>query len=110
MIESVEAGGPADAAGLRKGDVLLALDRNPVFSADDVHDFVAAAEPGRRVVVRVMRREGEVEVAVTLGAGRSPEGRRMTWDFCGLAQLADALQAAKGRGLAVLVGLSGAET
>jgi len=110
MIESVEPGGPAGAAGLRKGDALLALDRNPIFSADDVADFLATSGPGRRVVARIQRREGESEVAVTLGSGRSPEGGRMTWEFSGLAQLEDALRAAKQRGTPVLVGLSGAET
>ncbi len=39
-IISVQAGGPADAAGLRQGDVVVQIGERPVSSVDDLHRFL----------------------------------------------------------------------
>jgi serine protease Do len=43
---SVEPGSPADAAGIRSGDVLLEVDRKPVGSADDAARAFATERTG----------------------------------------------------------------
>ncbi|MBK5942352.1 serine peptidase [Halorhodospira halophila] len=54
LITGVEEG-PAAEAGLRVGDVLVSFDREPVHTAEDLSDGVAAVEPGSTVPVLVIR-------------------------------------------------------
>jgi membrane-associated protease RseP (regulator of RpoE activity) len=49
------AGGPAEAAGLQIGDVITAIDGQPVASPDSVVKSVAAKRPGEVVNVTVIR-------------------------------------------------------
>jgi len=39
-IISVQEAGPADAAGLRQGDVVVEIGGRPVSSVDDLHSFL----------------------------------------------------------------------
>lgn len=67
VIVNLEAGGPAEAAGLLLGDVLVALDGQ---SVGDPADLLAALGPdrvGRRVEVRLVRAGELATVAVTIG-------------------------------------------
>ncbi|MBI2921465.1 MAG: PDZ domain-containing protein [Planctomycetes bacterium] len=112
IVTEVEKGGPAEAAGLKTGDALLALGDNLVYSRDDVDDFLRAAAPGAEVQVRAMRAESKKEetLTVTLGAEKGAAFAGIRWDFAGPGQLDEALAAAKKEGRKVLVGISGAET
>jgi len=62
MIASVEAGSPADKAGLREGDILLYIDGRPVTGADDVVRLMVGARIGLPVEVSYIRR-GKLEKA-----------------------------------------------
>jgi len=65
QIGEVEPGGPADLAGLRVGDVVLALDGAAVAGADDLIRLLGAERIGRTVEITALR-DGRVErVAVT---------------------------------------------
>lgn len=112
VVTEVEKGGPAESAGLKAGDALLALGDNLVYSRDDVDDFLRAAAPGAEVKVRVMRAESKKEetLTVTLGSEKGGAFTGIRWDFAGPGQLDEALAAAKKDGKKVLVGISGAET
>lgn len=59
-IEEVAPGGPADAGGLRAGDILLALDGVPVAGADDLIRLLGAERIGRAVELTVLR-SGRIE-------------------------------------------------
>ncbi|MDI3308389.1 MAG: trypsin-like peptidase domain-containing protein [Acetobacteraceae bacterium] len=66
-IAEIVPGGPADLAGLRAGDVLLALDGVSVAGADDLIRLLRAERIGRAVALDVLR-NGRVErLAVTPG-------------------------------------------
>jgi PAS domain S-box-containing protein len=60
----VAAGGPADRAGLREGDVLLALDGREVLSAGQVEDALAERPAGAEVVYSVLREEEQRALAI----------------------------------------------
>ena len=58
----METGSPADAAGLREGDILLHLDGQPVTGADDVVRLMVGARIGLPVEATYIRR-GRLERA-----------------------------------------------
>jgi serine protease DegQ len=67
LVMAVTPEGPADAAGVLIGDVLLALDRQPVGSTDDLLNLLASDRIGRAVPLQVLR-GGEIrELTVTIG-------------------------------------------
>lgn len=69
MIESVESGTAADAAGFQAGDELTALDGNTISSAEDVTTLLADHHPGDRVKIIWIDQSGSEETAtITLGA------------------------------------------
>lgn len=55
LIAGVSAQGPAAAAGLRLGDVVLALDGAPTPSVDGVHKLLTRERIGQRVTLDVLR-------------------------------------------------------
>jgi len=55
LIGSVEPGGPADRAGLRRGDIVRELEGKPIENARDLKLRIGAASPGQRVSVVVWR-------------------------------------------------------
>jgi S1-C subfamily serine protease len=112
-VSSVDKDGPAEKAGLKAGDVLLALDANKVFSRDDMEDFLRVSKPDSKVKLLVKRAGTykEETVTVSLGANKvEDKEKHFTWQYAGLGQLDTALAAAKKDGKLVLVGLSGADT
>ncbi|MEI6202658.1 MAG: PDZ domain-containing protein, partial [Enhydrobacter sp.] len=54
-ISEVMAGGPAQAAGLLAGDLLLSLEGTPIEGADDLIRLLDAQRIGRDTVVSILR-------------------------------------------------------
>ncbi|WP_432491600.1 trypsin-like peptidase domain-containing protein [Kineococcus gypseus] len=65
---AVESGGPADRAGLRPGDVVLAVDGRPVTEAAELIVDIRARQPGDTVTLTVRRGGQDLQVPVTLEA------------------------------------------
>jgi len=55
IIAGAIKGGPADQAGLQPGDVLLAVDGQPVLDARATMSNIAAIKPGTRLPVTIVR-------------------------------------------------------
>src|SRR5947199_4901085 len=69
FVEESSAGGPADRAGIRYGDVVTRVGGRRVAGPADVGDAVAGRHPGDDVEVEIVRADGTREsVLVTLGA------------------------------------------
>jgi serine protease Do len=66
VVDLVE-GGPADRAGLRRGDLILEVNRRPVRKPEDVRNAVANLKEGQMVLLRVRRGDQAVFVAVPVG-------------------------------------------
>jgi S1-C subfamily serine protease len=67
-IVQVVPGGPADSAGLKAGDVIVAMDDKKVTGANVLMDILAQLKPGQRVNVTVLGTDGKTRtVSVTLG-------------------------------------------
>jgi S1-C subfamily serine protease len=67
IVVSVEAGGPADRAGILVGDILVALDGKPVADTDDVQAALGGESVGRLVRVSMVRGGQPAETGVTVG-------------------------------------------
>jgi len=70
-VESLEAGGPAEGAGLESGDVIVAFGGHPVAGIDDLHRLLTAERIGHPTTISVLRRSRLLEVAIT-AAERAP--------------------------------------
>jgi hypothetical protein len=70
VVKQVEAGTPAEAAGLRAGDVLLSLGGQPLLSIADVQWVLHGVAPeGGAVAAEVQRGTVKQALTLTLGAG-----------------------------------------
>ena len=67
LIRGVVAGGPADEAGLRPGDVIVGIAGDIVRDPGDVSTEINERDPGEEVQVRVRRGDEEREIVVRLG-------------------------------------------
>ena len=69
LVRAVRAGGPADKAGIRPGDVILEVDGQPVPSSEDLSLLLAGHKPGDRIQLTIVRQNGQrATVTVTLGS------------------------------------------
>jgi serine protease Do len=67
LVADVMKGGPAEAAGLRPGDVVVELNRARVREVPDLQRRVAGVSPGERVRLVVMRDGARHPLTVTVG-------------------------------------------
>jgi predicted metalloprotease with PDZ domain len=61
---NLQAGGPAAGAGVRDGDILLAIDGEAVTSVDDLHRALTRWTAGRLVELSILRRTELILVRV----------------------------------------------
>ncbi len=68
LVTSVVPGSPAEAAGLRQGDLLLTIDTIEIRSFGDMIAYLFTQKaPGETVVFEVLRNGEEIEVPLVLG-------------------------------------------
>ncbi len=67
VVNLVTKGGPADAAGLRQGDVVTTINGQSVTSFSALRGIVGSIRPGERVTVRVWREGKFIDTTVVLG-------------------------------------------
>jgi S1-C subfamily serine protease len=62
LVISVEDGGPAAAAGLEEGDVIVALDGRAIATIDDLHRMLTGDKIGLKSKLTVLRRSEKLDV------------------------------------------------
>jgi S1-C subfamily serine protease len=67
LINSVSAGGPAEKAGVKRGDVILQLDGKDVNDPNQLRNEVAAHSPGSDVTLTISRNGNQQQVRAKLG-------------------------------------------
>ncbi|MGH7477332.1 MAG: S1C family serine protease [Longimicrobiales bacterium] len=73
LVISVEPGSPAARAGVRPGDVAIALDDQPVTGIDDLHRLLTEDRIDRESTLTVLRERVRVPLALTPEETRSPQ-------------------------------------
>jgi serine protease Do len=71
VVEGVSPGSPAERGGLRKGDVIVAVNDQPVAGPPDLTRRIAMTPPGTRVQLAIVRDRDRKTLGVELG--RLPE-------------------------------------
>ena len=67
IVNGVLAGGPAEKAGAKPGDVLLAIGGKPVADPQGVLNAVTELAPGSSTKVKLKRKGQDLELDVTIG-------------------------------------------
>ncbi|MFS8087186.1 MAG: S1C family serine protease, partial [Acidobacteriota bacterium] len=67
IVSQVQPGSAAEKAGLRQGDVITALNGQPVNESNVLRNTVASTAPGTEVTLTIWRDGSEQQVRVTLG-------------------------------------------
>jgi Do/DeqQ family serine protease len=75
IIKGVLSGGPADKAGVKPGDVLVAIEGKPIADPQSVLNAVTGIAPGSAAKVKVKRKGQDLELAVTVGRRPKPPAR-----------------------------------
>jgi serine protease DegS/serine protease DegQ len=75
LIAGVLRGGPADRAGVKPGDVLVAINEAAVSDPQVMLNVVAALAPGSSAKVRLRRQAQNLELTVAVGKRPKPQLR-----------------------------------
>jgi Do/DeqQ family serine protease len=75
MIKGVLNGGPADKAGAKPGDVLVAIEGKPIVDPQSVLNAVTSIAPGSAATMKIKRKGQDLELAVTVGRRPKPPAR-----------------------------------
>lgn len=67
IIAGVLRGGPADKAGIKPGDILIAIEDKPVTDTTEMLNLIAQLIPGNKSNFTISRRNQESVVQVTIG-------------------------------------------
>ncbi len=76
LIAGVQPGGPAERAGVRRGDILIAVESNKFTDASEMLNLIAALKPGERATLQILRDRKEQEVEIQVGTRPRPTRSR----------------------------------
>ena len=66
IVTQIESGSPADKAGIRVGDVIVAANGKPITSASDMHNLVGLQRLGQSVDLDLFREGDEISLEVII--------------------------------------------
>ena len=72
-VVEVVAGSPADKAGLKAGDLIVAANDKPIERADDLVQVIQRSKPGDQLTLSVRRAGQEKPLSMVVTLGRHPD-------------------------------------
>jgi serine protease Do len=76
LVQDVTPGTPADRAGLRPYDVIIAADHRPIRSDEDLIRYIAGRQPGAQAMLEIWRDGGPRQISVKLTERPLPPSTR----------------------------------
>ncbi|NNE84861.1 MAG: Do family serine endopeptidase [Alphaproteobacteria bacterium] len=76
LIAGVQPGGPAERAGVRRGDILVAVESQEFSDATEMLNLIAALEPGNEATLKILRDREEKLVQIEVGTRPRPARSR----------------------------------
>ena len=73
VVSDVVPGSPADAAGIKKGDVIVELEERKILDARQLRSMVATSPVGAKVGVSILRGGASRKLMVTIGEQKTGE-------------------------------------
>jgi serine protease DegQ len=67
LIAGVQRGSPADAGGIKPGDILLAVDGKSVKDPQVMLDLIAGQKPGTTVPFKLRRQKALFDTSIRIG-------------------------------------------
>jgi serine protease Do len=67
LVQEIRAGGPAEKAGLKVGDIITAIDGRPIKDGDDLVNEIASRRPGSSIRLGLIREGKQTDATVTIG-------------------------------------------
>ena len=83
-VVSVDEDSPADTAGLKRGDLIVAMDDRPVCSAYEYDLHILKKSAGDTVTFTIERDGERKQLTLTLAAARKPSGENLARSLFGL--------------------------
>ena len=71
IVSRVESGSPAEAAGVRAGDVIVAVGGSKVESSRDLRNFIGLVRVGEEIEIDVRRERRRIRLTVQVGGAQS---------------------------------------
>ncbi|MBL8762703.1 MAG: trypsin-like peptidase domain-containing protein [Phycisphaerae bacterium] len=71
-VVGVLPAGPADAAGVREGDVIVAIDSKPVTGIASVRSLISVQRPGQQSAFRVWRDGNTLDLSIAVSQRNAP--------------------------------------
>lgn len=75
IVADVVPDSPADRAGIRQDDVIVAFDGRPIANSTELRVLIAQATPGSRAAIRIIRDGKSIELTAELGTLEDEGGR-----------------------------------
>jgi serine protease Do len=75
LVSDVTSGGPAEKAGIRSGDVIVAFNGKEIRDEHELPQTVASTKPGKTVNVRLLREGKEMTIPVTIAEMEGEPGK-----------------------------------
>ena len=69
-LTALTGGGPADQAGIKAGDVILAINNRYLFTIGEMREEISHHQPGTKITVRYRRYSTIYEASVLVGAAQ----------------------------------------
>jgi serine protease DegQ len=76
LITQVERGSPADTAGIKPGDILVAVNDRAVADTTTMLNLIASLQPGQQAAIRLTRNQAGIDLSVTIGRRPRPQRRK----------------------------------
>jgi len=73
LVNKVLDGGPAKAAGVKRGDVIVAFDNQPISDSRELPLLIGRTDLGHKGMLKVIRDKQTIDLPVTITESREPE-------------------------------------